>query len=204
VNRVCNSILSLCFAIALAVAAFAQTPPAAGTSQRDSKRRFAAMIEKTSAPTEHHKALAPFIGEFDQVSEVRMQSGDTMKSHAVGTGRWIMGQRYVEVRSISAPDEELKGERLLIYGYDPAARKYTLCNFDSGSLAATTATGEYDASSRTFTFDGERGRPGAGTISFRWVLKVGSGGVIDQQILVKAGDKGFTEAVSVKHTPRAK
>jgi hypothetical protein len=197
-------VIATLLAGALAAAGSSQPPPAGGTSQSELKRNFAAMVEKASTPTEHHKALAALVGEFDQASAVRLASGATMTANAVGTGRWIMGGRYVEVRSASAPGEELKGERLLIYGYDPAARKYTLCNFDSGSLTATMATGDYDAAAKTFTFDGERGQPGAGKMSFRWVLKVQDGGVIDQQILVRAGERGFAEVVSVKHTPKAK
>jgi hypothetical protein len=204
VNRIFQLIFGVLVTSAVVASLFAQTPPAPGTSQTDMKRTMTAIIEKVSAPTENHKALAAFVGEFDQQSAVRMRFGETMKAHAVGTGRWIMGGRFVEVRSTSAPDEELKGERLLIYGYDPAARKYTLCNFESGSLTATTATGDYDAASKTFTFEGERDEPRAGKLAFRWVLKVRDGGVIDQQILVKAGDKGFTEKVSVTHTPKAK
>ena len=183
---------------------FAQAPPPASTAQSELKKKFAEMSEKGSAPGEQHKALAAFVGDFDQISEVRMGPGEPMKANAIGKGHWTMGGRFVEFRSESARDEELKGERLLIYGYDPAIKKFTLYNLDSGSLVATTAIGEYDAASKTFTFEGEKDQPGAGKHPFRWVLKVQKSGEIDQQILVKMGERGFVPVVSVKHIPRAK
>jgi hypothetical protein len=183
---------------------YAQAPAAAKQSQSEMKRQFTERSERASAPTEPHKALAAFVGDFDLLTEVRIGPGEPMKARSTAKGRSTMGGRFVEVRSESTPEEELKGERLLIYGYDPGARKYTLANFDSGSLTATMAVGDYDAATKTFTFDGERGVPGGGKVPFRWVLKLEAGGAIDQKILVKAGEQGFTEVVAVKHTPKAK
>jgi hypothetical protein len=185
-------------------AVWAQTPPGGQNRQREMKKQFTQGSEKASAPTAQHKVLAAFVGDFDQFTEVHLGPREPMKAKGIGTGRWILGGRFVEVRSESAPDEDLKGERLLIYGYDPAAKKYTLYNFESGSLGVTTATGEYNAASKTFTFDGQRDEPGASKIPFRWVLKVLENGELEQKILVNTPQRGIVEVVSVKHVPKAK
>jgi hypothetical protein len=187
------------------LAALAQTPPTTRPSPSEVKKQFAAMIEKTTAPTDQHKLLAAFVGEFDVISDVQIGAGEPMKAHSLSQGQWIMGGRFVKVENKSAPDEELKGERLITYGYDPQTGKYTMCNIDSMSLTAATAQGNYDAASKTFTLDGQREQPGAGPVPFRWVLQVQESGVLVQTILMKpAGAADFVPIVTAKHTPKSK
>ncbi len=196
---------SALFVVALSLAcAHGQPPSDAKASQGDIKKQLTAAAEKAAAPTAQHKALAALVGDFEQTTEMRMGPGDPIVAHAVCKGTWILGDRFVEVRSASTAAEELKGERIVIYGYDPAVKKYTLYNLDSGSLAATTATGEYDESTKTFTFDGERKDPAAAAMPFRWTLKIQDDGGIDQEILIKAGPKGFIKVVGVKYALKAK
>ncbi|HVP13806.1 MAG TPA: DUF1579 family protein [Phycisphaerae bacterium] len=174
-------------------------------SQSELKKRYAEMVERTSGPTDQHKSLKAFVGKFDQVSEVRMGSGDPMLTHSIAKGRWIMGERFVKVDCESAPDEELKGSRMLIYGYDPQAKRFTLLNLESMSLTALTLLGDYDAESKTFTFEGERGQTGGEKVPVRWVIKVRDDGALDQQILMKPpGTEDFTQVVKIKYTPRSK
>jgi hypothetical protein len=172
-------------------------------SAGDRKKQYAAAVEKSSAPTEQHKALAPLVGSFDIATEARMGPGEPMRMHGVGTGAWTMGGRFVRMDSAAAPDEEVKGERMNVFGYDPAAKKYTLWGIESGSLTAYSATGDYDAASKTLTFDGERDGPGGGKMPFRWTLKALDGGGLAQSILMKPpGAPDLVEVVSVKYTPR--
>ncbi len=196
--------LAVVFALA-ALAARAQQQPTSKPSQSEMKRQLAEMADRVARPTEAHKMLAPFVGRFDQITEVRMGPGEPLKSHSIGVGQWIMGGRFVKFESASAPDEELKGERMIVYGYDPQAKKYTLWNIETMSLTASTAVGDYDAAAKTFTFDGERDAPGGGKAPFRWVVKVQPDGVLAQQILMKPpGAADFVPVVSVTHTPIAK
>jgi hypothetical protein len=179
------------------------TQPSTGTgaSADEMKRRFAEMVRRTSSPTEQHKALQPLVGEFDEAAEVRLGPGEPMRARAVAHGRWIMDGRFVEVDSESAPDETLKGQRMVVYGYDPAAHKYTLWQVESASLTASTATGDYDAASRTFTFDGVRGDPNQP--AFRWRIKLEDDGSITQTVEMKRpGAQEFSELVKVRRTPR--
>src|SRR5580765_1385550 len=101
-----------------------------------------ALAQKPAAPatapaSDAHKALAAFVGEFDQHTEVRMGPGEPQKFHSTGTGAWILGGQFVQVTSRSAPDEKQQGERMLIYGYDPQSKKYTLANYETGAMVAT-------------------------------------------------------------------
>lgn len=156
-----------------------------------------------SAPTDQHRALAPFVGDFHQATEVRLPSGEVVKAGATERGRWIMGGRFVQVDSASLPGEGPAGERTIIYGYDPTARVYTLHNIESSSFVATTATGTYDPIARRFTFQGERA-VGRDRAPFRWVLDVRESARIEQTILVPASNGDLAEAVRVTHTRRAR
>jgi hypothetical protein len=168
-----------------------------------------ALAQKPAAPaptpaSDAHKALAAFVGEFDQHTEVRMGPGEPQKFHSTSTGAWILGGQFVQVASRSAPDEKQQGERMLIYGFDPQSRKYTLANYETGAMVATIATGDYDAASRTFTFTGERPQ-GPAKIPFRWTLKVDDKGAIQQTIAMKfPGAADYAPCITVQHTPKAK
>src|SRR5262245_60524149 len=126
----------------LATIASAQTQPSS------MKKRFAEAAQAQSAPTAEHKALAPLVGDFDQQTEVRIGGGEPMKAHSIAHGQWIMDGRFVRMDSASAPDEELKGERMLVYGFDPSSKKYTLWGIETTSLSAFTAEGSYDPTTK--------------------------------------------------------
>jgi hypothetical protein len=171
----------------------------------DAKKQFIAMMDKASAPTEKHKLLAALVGDFEQATEVRMGPGEPMRMHSFSTAAWVMGKRFVRVDSASAPDEEAKGERMNVYGYDPAAKKFTLWGIESFNLASYSATGDYDEAKKEFVFDGEREDPSGAKSPFRWTLALGSGGSILQTISMKmSATEGLVPVVTVKHTPRKK
>jgi len=196
--------VALIVAGGLALSTVARSQQVADNPQGEMKRRFGAAIEKAGAPTEQHKVLEVFVGEFDQNSEIRIGPGEPVRAHAIAKGRRIMGGRFVQIDIVPAPDEELKGERTLIYGYDPAARVYTLYNLETGSLVATTATGTYDAASKKFTFDGEQS-VGMGKAQVRWTLRLLGDEAIEQKITVKnARAADYDEVVTVRYTPKKK
>jgi hypothetical protein len=171
----------------------------------DVKRQFVAMMDRASAPTDKHKLLNPLVGDFEQATEVHLGPGEPMRTHSLSTAAWVMGGRFVRVDSASAPDEEAKGERMNVYGYDPVAKKFTLWGIESFNLTAYNATGDWDEAKKEFVFDGEREAPTGGKSPFRWTLQLGEGGSITQTIAMKtAGAKDYVTIVTVKHTPRKK
>ena len=198
VSRAKPLLLALAAGVAFALNGSAQRPSVGDPSRGEPSRKESG---RGAEPTDRHKALAAFVGQFDQESVIRMGPGGPVKARSVAKGRRILGGRFVEVDSVSAPGEKLQGERKLIYGYDPAANVYTLYNIETSDLVATTATGTYDDRTRTFSFDGEKSI-GAARMPFRWVLRLLDGGVIEQKILVQANEDKLVEVVTVVHTPR--
>jgi hypothetical protein len=201
------ALLAITLAGAGVVALFAQPQKheIKGPPQAQIKKMIVEKAERMSAPTEEHKRLAFLVGDFDQAVEVRAVSNEPLKSHVLATGEWILGERFVRVVCKSAPDEELKGERLLIYGYDTRAAKYTMWTIDTGSTYATSATGTFDPATKTFTFEGEMYGQGTDKVPFRWTLHQDDGGAFTHEILVK-GAQGteFVPVVVTKNTPRGK
>ena len=190
---------------ALALTVLAPSQERKAPTQSELKKQFAEMAEKSSAPTAQHKLLAALVGDFDQAIEVRMGPGEPLKSHCLSTGTWLMGGRFVKIESQSAPDEELKGERLVIYGYDTVSNKFTMWSIDSGNTFASSATGDYDPETKTFTLEGERYDRGPGKVPYRWVVRLQDGGAFTQEIQMKspAGEQ-YLPVVVVKNTPRNK
>jgi hypothetical protein len=204
-----SSVLACVCVTALAILAAAQSgspkTQAPSNAASDAKRQFMAMMDKASAPTEKHKLLGALVGDFEQATEVRMGPGEPMRTHSFSTAAWVMGKRFVRVDSASAPDEEAKGERMNVYGYDPAAKKFTLWGIESFNLASYSATGEYDEAKKEFVFDGEREDPTGAKSPFRWTMQLGEGGSILQTISMKmSASEGLVPVVTVKHTPRKK
>ena len=186
------------------LAVFAQSQERHAPTQSEMKQQFAELAKKMAAPTEQHKRLAAFVGDFDQAVEVRMGPGEPMKSRCVSTGTTLMGGCYVKIESRSAPDEELKGERLTIYGYDTQINKFTMWTIDSGNTYASSATGDYDPDTKTFTLEGEQYGRGASKVPFRWVVRLQDGGGFTQEIQMKPPQGELVPVVVVKNTPKGK
>lgn len=187
----------------LGLAVLAQSQERKGLTISEIKQRYNERFEQLSAPVEQHQQLAVFVGDFDQTVEMEYGAGEPMRSHCLSSGKWIMGGRYVQIESAPAPDEELKGSRLIIYGYDKRSKKFTMWTIDSGSTFATSAAGDFDAETKTFTFEGERYGNGTEKVPFRWVVRLQGDGSFGQEIQVKSrtGDQ-FMAMVKVQNTPK--
>ncbi len=191
--------------IAVAAVTLAQppAPPKAAPSQSDMKKMFNDNTARARLPAPAHEALSQLVGEFTTVSEVHLAPppAEPMKAHATTIGTWSMGELFVQTSAASDPDEELKRERLVIYGFDPQTAKYTMWQIESGNLTATSAIGDYDAPTRTFTFEGERELGPRGKAAILWTISVQTDGTLKQSIKLKApGAEKFNEFVNVTHT----
>ena len=189
-------LMTIALALLISATSFAQQTQA---SPEERKKQFAAMAARSGLPTEQHKLLTPFVGKFDQISKVALGPGDPITFHAIGTGTWIMGGRFVQVNSTSAPDEEVKGDRMHIFGFDPTANKFTLWGIETGSLTPYSATGTYDDATKTFNFDGENVGPGGAKIPFHMTFKIEANGAINQTLTL--GQPPRAMEVKVTHTP---
>jgi hypothetical protein len=188
---------------AVVLTVLAQSQEGKTLTQSEMKRQFATLAEKSATLTAQHKLLAALTGDFDQAVEVRPGPGQSMKSHCLSTGTSLMGGLFVKIESRSAPDEELKGERLTIYGYDTVAGKFTVWSIDSGSTFAASAAGDYDPSTKTFTLEGERYGRGSDKVPYHWVVRLEDGRAFTQEIQMKPPTGGqYVSVVVVKNTLR--
>ena len=176
------------------------------TTAAEKKKMIVAAMATLPGPSDQHKLLSPFVGEFDMVTELSVGEGDAISFHAVEKGQSIMGGLFVKVESTSAPDEELKGDRLIVYGFDPYTKKYTMWGVESQNPTSITATGDFDPATKTFTFEGEVTQPPAGEkLPFRWIVHVKDDGSMEQQIQMRpAAGEDFQKVVGVLHTPKKK
>lgn len=169
-----------------------KSPP---PTEAEAKKLFSDMMERGAVLTDAHKALGAFVGEFDLRSEVLM--GPTpIHAHGISKGTAIMGGRFVKIEGANAPDEELKGERLMVFGYDPSLKKYTVWQVETGSLAAITGLGDFDAATKTFLFEGEL----PNKIPYHWSFKVEEGGIQGGIDMKLPGQGDYAREVNVKWT----
>ncbi len=195
--------------VALVLASFSTAVALSGgddrAAQSEMKQQFNSMSERVGPITDEQKALKAFVGKFDLHTEVNLGPDRVMKVHGIAEGKSILDGRFVEVEGSGAPDEELKGERINVFGWDTAAKKFTLWGVESMSNFAYTALGDFDEASKTFTFVGDRKQPDGSSIPFRWTMRVVEGGAIEQDIAMKfPGAQDFAPFVKVHHARIAK
>ncbi len=180
-----------------------QPAPSAQPTPSDIKKQMNAMNENSRMPVEQHEALNLLAGEFDAHTEMHLGNGEAITVNATTNSHWVVGGRFLEMESVSAPGEDLKGERIVMYGYDPTAKNYTMWQVETSNPTAATATGDYDASTKTFTFTGKRAVAGMGALPFKWVLKSLDKGAVEQTIQVQMpGAADYQEVVKVTYTPK--
>ena len=154
----------------LAVPCFAQTetasPSAGGASTGMPSPEDMKQMMEMAKPNENHKLLADTAGNWDYTVKMWMNGDSSSKpqlSKGTAVRRAIMGGRFVTMEvngKIDMPDEtgkmksmDFKGMGL--EGYDNAKKKFTGAWIDSMGTGIMTSEGDYDAASKTFSFNGE-------------------------------------------------
>jgi hypothetical protein len=130
---------------------------AAGHSETkaDDKNLFQQYVEKFGPPGPEHKMLEPLVGTWHAEVKVWMDPGQspqvssgTLQRKSILDGRFI--QEDVQGKMMGQP---FRGIGTL--GYDRAKQKYVTTFIDSMSTAIQSAQGDYDQSTRTWTFKNE-------------------------------------------------
>lgn len=192
-------VLAALCASMLGVGALFAAQPAAGDGMESAiKKQIMAMSRGATA---EHKMLDVLVGKFDEVTTIYAGPAPVTVRSA-SEAKWIMDGRYVQLDSKSAEGEELKGTRMIVYGYDPLAAKYTMFSIDTMGVTAAAATGTYDAASKTFTFEGTREMPGMGPVPYHMTLKVDEAGTITQSITMQLPEQ--TEVKEMVKTVRTR
>jgi len=117
---------------------------------------------KVGAPGEAHKALEPLVGEWAIQGYMYMGPEPTEWSGVEKT-EWVLGGRFLR-SELHVP--ELMGgpdfHGLGFMGYDNITGVYQSSWMDSMSTAIMHESGEYDASTKTFTMRGSHNDPTTG------------------------------------------
>ncbi len=123
---------------------------AGGASQAD-EAAMKAKWEKNAAPNEHHKALEPLIGTWNYNLRWWMDPSQApSESKGSNTNAWIMGGRFVQQNTTGeAMGQPFEG--MGITGYDNVKGEYTSLWLDNMSTGIMTASGQYDAATKTLT-----------------------------------------------------
>jgi len=159
------------------------TPPPMPDFSKVTKKDLGMMMEQMHGPAEEHKALEPLIGKSKLKSSLNVGPGvPPIVGHYEGSAEWILGKRFVQVRTVPAPGEEFKAESLSIYGYDTRVKKYFWIGIDTMGTYSVTAFGDYNAAKKQFTLMGENEEPGMGKIPFRNVITVKDDGTLESMI----------------------
>lgn len=154
---------------------------------------IAKAIEESSAPAKEHEVLAALVGAFDVESRMWTDpGGNPLVSHGTGSGEWILGRRFVQVKgSLGAgAKDELKSESLTVYGFDTRKKQYTMVGFDTLGTYSVAAAGKFDAAQKILNLEGtvEEAPPGGGalrTVRFRWSVSVGDPKSVVQQVVME-------------------
>lgn len=146
------------------------TPASAPQPGAIDKKQLAAMMAMKGQPAAEHQVLDALTGTFDVEFKLTMMPGTPpIVSNAVATSQWVLGKRFVQSTMLPAAAEELKMESINYYGYDKRTKKYFLWGIDSSDTYSIFAEGDYDATTKTFTFTGENLEEGIGNMTFRFV-----------------------------------
>jgi len=141
---------------------------------KEMKRQAIAMMGVKGQPTENHKLLDPFTGEFDVDTRLFMGPGlPPIEARSITKAAWVLGGRFVEAHATPGKGEEFPMSSIGYLGFDTRTKKYFWWGIDSTDTYSVFAEGGYDAETRTFTLYGENLEPTLGGMTkFKAVFKV--------------------------------
>ncbi len=133
-----------------------------------------AMMEKWkefATPNENHQVLGALVGDWDYTIKWWM-SPDAKPEISKGTSEveWIMGGRFIQ-HEVEGTSMGQPFEGLGVTGYDNEKKQYQSTWIDNMGTGIMTASGSYDAKTKTITDQGTFTCPGEGQKSFRAVTK---------------------------------
>ena len=132
---------------------------------------MAAMMA-AAAPGENHKLLAKFEGEWTGAVKMWMAPGQTPTESTSSAHQKVeMGGRYL----YSHIDGEFMGDKfkgVRVIGYNNVLKKFQSSWIDNMGTGIETASGTYDAATKTYAFSGEMTCPEkGGTVTCRSTIQ---------------------------------
>jgi len=110
---------------------------------------------KLAAPGPEHKALDPFVGEWNYTMSWKMKA-DAPAETSSGTSeaKWIMDGRFIQAMTKGeAMGKPFEG--MAIMGYDNMKKEYSSIWLDNMSTSVMHSTGKYDDAGKSFTEEGK-------------------------------------------------
>jgi len=142
----------------------AETPPAeAEMPSQAEMEEMAKRFEQFSTPGEAHKRLEHFVGTWKTATRVWMAGpeAEPMVTEGRAEVEWILDGHFL-MEKLSGEMMEMPFHGIGIVGYDNFKKKYQYLWVDSTSTAMFTSQGDYDESTRTFTYHGLMDEPMTG------------------------------------------
>jgi len=206
-RKLCTLLIAAASLGALAGAAASRTQPEAGGAggqpdfSKMSKDDLIKMMETMSAPVEQHKILEAFIGDFELKGTFSMGPGLEMSWESTGTGKKIIGGRFVEMNTVSKPGSKPVVETKAVFGYDsrPGHGKYTLWGIDSMGTYSVSAEGDYNAETKTLELLGTVNEGGR-DVRFKQVFNIADPASHTAQVLFEMEPGKWATVVDMKVT----
>ncbi len=122
-----------------------------------------------ATPGEGHEVLAQLVGDWDYTLKYWSSAGaPPEESTGENEIEWILGKRFLEMDvEGTSMGQPFKG--MGIIGYDNAKKQYISTWMDTMGTGMMSATGTYDASSKTMTETGTFNDPMSGEQTFKGV-----------------------------------
>lgn len=156
--------------MALAAVTLTLTASAADKSKKPNQKMDPAMEQamQMSMPGDNHKLLNPLVGTFTTVVKGWMKPGDQPKeSKGTSVNDWILNGRFLQ-QSFSGDWEGQTFEGKGFTGYDNLKKQFTNIWLDNMSTGMMSSTGDYDPSTKSFTYTGTFSCPMTGETD-KWV-----------------------------------
>lgn len=160
------------------------------------KKAIMEAMHQMSAPAPEHQFLQPLVGTFNQTIEYEGGGGEPVFIEGDASGKWVLGNRFVQMNAASNAAEQLKFESIGYFGYDTQKKKFTAVGLDTGGTYAVFAEGDYDPKTKTWTLEGENDEVGIGRVPFRFVIRQMPDETIVHEVLFKLPGSGDFKRVA--------
>jgi len=142
--------------------------------QKASGHDHDAMMEKWkefATPNENHQVLGALVGDWNYTIKWWMSpDGEPEISKGTSEVEWIMGGRFIQ-HEVEGTSMGQPFEGLGVTGYDNEKKQYQSTWIDNMGTGIMTASGSYDAKTKTLSDQGTFSCPAEGQKSFRAVTK---------------------------------
>jgi hypothetical protein len=159
-----NGLLAVCIALTLVMAVSAQDKKDAKKMPTpEEQQKMMADYMKLIAPGAHHKIFENMVGEHTTSGKMWMSADGEPMTVTPGTEKseLILGGRYLQTHQFGNW-MGMPYEGVCLMAYDNFRQKYMMTLMDNFGTAICSATGDYDAVTKTLTYLGKMDDPQSG------------------------------------------